>query len=268
MTLKRTLGFLGFGNMGQAIYNGLVVAGTVEPERVTIFDVDPGKREMAAPGTHAAESPADLAGRSEILVLATKPQDMAAALELLSASAKPEALYISIAAGISIAFIQRHVGEAARVARVMPNTPALLGAGAAGIAFSESCTEQDRADTTAIFEAVGIAEPVPETALDAVTALSGSGPAYFFYFVECLIAAGVELGLPEAQARRLAIQTATGAGRMLAESGESPATLRERVTSKGGTTFAALESLRGADFEGMVKSALKAAAERSRELGR
>lgn len=267
MTLNRTLGFLGFGNMGQAIYNGLLVAKTVRPGQVAVYDVDPQKLEKAAPETRRAGSPADLATRSELLILATKPQDLAAALDELAGMAKPDTLVVSIAAGISIGFIQQHLGESAHVARVMPNTPALVGAGAAGVAFSDTCTEADRAATTTIFEAIGIAETVPEEALDVVTALSGSGPAYFFYFVECLIAAASGLGLSEEQARRLAIQTALGAGRMLTEAGESPATLRERVTSKGGTTFAALESLRGNDFQGIVRSALEAAAARSRELG-
>lgn len=267
MALNTTLGFLGFGNMGQAIYRGLIAANTLRPGQIAVFDVDARKTALVAEETHHADFLADLAARSDILILAIKPQDLGPALEQLAAAAPADALYISIAAGIGIEYIQERLGEGARVARVMPNTPAMVGAGAAGIAFSESCTEADRVATTTIFEAVGVAEIVEEEALDVVTALSGSGPAYFFFFVECLVNAAVELGLPERQAMRLAIQTALGAGRMMAESGEPPAVLRDRVTSKGGTTFAALESLRSHDFAGIVDAAVNAAAARSKELG-
>lgn len=267
MSLNGTLGFLGFGNMGQAIYHGLIAANTVRPGQVAVFDVDARKTALVAEETHHAKFMADLASRSDILILATKPQDMASALDQLAGAAPPDALYISIAAGIGIEFIQERLGISARVARAMPNTPALVGAGAAAIAFSETCTEADRIAAATIFEAIGIAETVPEDALDAVTALSGSGPAYFFYFVECLVNAAVESGIPEKQALRLAVQTAIGAGRMMAESGEPPAVLRDRVTSKGGTTFAALESLRGNDFAGIIEAAFNAAAARSKELG-
>lgn len=268
MSLDRTLGFLGFGNMGMAIYKGLIAAGTIRADQALLYDVDAEKLSAADPASRRCDSLADLGAHSSVVLLATKPQDMAAALEQLATVADPDILYISIAAGISIEFIQQRVGRMARVARVMPNTPALLGVGAAGMTFSDSCSADDRLVTTAIFEAIGIAEVVAESQLDAVTALSGSGPAYFFYFVESMVNAAVALGLPEETARRLAIQTALGAGRMLAESGENPSTLRERVTSKGGTTFAALEVFRAHDFHSIVESAMRAAAQRSKELGR
>ncbi|MEX2016604.1 MAG: pyrroline-5-carboxylate reductase, partial [Candidatus Hydrogenedentales bacterium] len=177
-------------------------------------------------------------------------------------------LVISVAAGVSSAFISNGLGGGARVVRVMPNTPALVRAGATGLAAGADCTAADVALARRIFEAVGVVEEVRENQLDAVTAISGSGPAYFFYLAECLAKAGEKEGLSTAQANRLAAATLAGAGKLLQESSESPAELRERVTSPGGTTFAALEMFRALDFEGAVNTAVAAAAARSRELGK
>ena len=268
MQLDTSLGFLGFGNMGQAILQGLLAKKTVDPQNVWVCDADAAKVELA--GTLAANpatDAADLARNSGAILLATKPQDMGAALDSLKPGLRPDALVISIAAGISIGFIQQRLGLSAHVARVMPNTPAMVGAGAAGMAFSETCTDRDARNASIIFSAVGLVEEVREDQLDLVTALVGSGPAYFFYFVECMIDAAVNLGLAEDQAIRLARQTCYGAGRLLDESPETPAILRERVTSKGGTTHAALESFRRDRLAEIVRTAMAAAANRSRELG-
>lgn len=254
--------------MGQAIATGLVQACAVSADRIVAFDVDSSKAACAAAlGGKAASSPGELASQSDTLILAPKPQDMEAALDSIGSELSPGTLLISIAAGISIGFIQGKVGAEHRVARVMPNTPALVGAGAAAFALSESCTDADGDTAREIFESIGTAEELPESAMDAVTALSGSGPAYFFAFVEACIKGGVALGLPEPAASRLAGQTLYGAGLLLKESGESPATLRERVTSKGGTTAAALASFSESDLDGAVQAALGAAAGRSKELG-
>jgi pyrroline-5-carboxylate reductase len=267
--LEGTLGFLGFGNMGRAIAEGLVKTGTIEANRVAIFDVAEAKQEEAAAlGITVADSPAGLAGQCDTLVLAVKPQQMAEALEALKPGLSPDTLVISIAAGISIAFVQNTLGAALRVIRVMPNTPALVNAGAAGAALSETCTETDAATARTIFEAIGIVEIVPEDAIDGVTALSGSGPAYFFHVVECLVEAATAQGLTEEQATRLAGQTLLGAGRLLAESGESASVLRERVTSKGGTTEAALKTFREKGLAQVIAAGVTAAADRSRELGK
>ncbi|HNT89464.1 MAG TPA: pyrroline-5-carboxylate reductase, partial [Candidatus Hydrogenedentes bacterium] len=198
---------------------------------------------------------------------AVKPQIMNEALQEARKGVKPDILVISIAAGISIAFIRERLGDNVRIVRVMPNTPAMVNAGAAGIALGANCTGDDAAVARTIFEAVGVAEIVQEKDLDVVTALSGSGPAYFFYMVECLVNAAVNEGLREEQATRLAAQTLMGAGKLLASSGESAATLRERVTSKGGTTEAALRCMREERFADIVGKAVRAAAARSRELG-
>ena len=268
VSIPGSIGFLGFGTMGQAIAGGLIRAGAVPPERVFAFDVDPHKAEKAVGlGAGHVESPGALAEQSDILVLALKPQDMQAALESIAPDFTSDTLIVSIAAGISTAFIQSQLGKDARVVRVMPNTPALVGAGAAGISLSANCTPQDAQIAETIFKAVGIAERFPEDAMDAVTALSGSGPAYFFAFVEACVKAGAALGLPEDQASRLAGQTLYGAGLLLKESGEPASSLRERVTSTGGTTAAALDCFRERDLDGTVLAAMQAATERSKELG-
>lgn len=269
MTIEGTFGILGYGNMGAAILQGLVKTGTLPADRALVYDVDPVKGKQAeALGARAARSLEELARSCDILLLATKPQDAAAALEGIRGAFSNKTLVISVEAGISVGFIQNALGSAARVIRVMPNTPALVGAGAAAMASSDTCSDGDRALAASVFSAVGTIEEVPESGMDAVTGLSGSGPAYFFYLVECMAAAAAKEGLDEEKATRLAAQTLLGAGRLLEESGEGPATLRERVTSKGGTTAAALDSLRESGFEEMVQAAISAAAKRSRELGR
>ncbi len=268
MSLPGVVGFLGYGNMGQAIAGGLARAGAVTGSQIAAFDVDASKTKLAVSlGGRAAASAAELAAMADILLLAPKPQDMRAALQSLSGGLRREALVISIAAGVSIGFIQDMLGAAARIVRAMPNTPAMVGAGATAFARSETCTAQDCAMARAIFEAVGIAEEVPESLLDAVTALSGSGPAYYFALVEAQTRAGVALGLPEAQAGRLAGQTLYGAGRLLHESGESATVLREGVTSKGGTTAAALAVFGSRGLDAIVDAGMAAAAKRSKELG-
>lgn len=255
--------------MGRAILEGLLEAGTLAPNNVAVFDVDAEKRKAAeALGVKVADSPAHLAELSDALLIAVKPQSMEEALAQLKPGLFPSSLVISIAAGISIAYLQERLGRDIRAVRVMPNTPALVGAGAAGIALSGNCTVEDAAIAETIFSAVGIAVTVPEDAMDAVTALSGSGPAYFFYTVECLVRAAVAEGLSEEQATRLAAQTLLGAGKLLTESGEPASALRERVTSKGGTTAAALAAFEAQGLERVLAAGVAAAATRSRELGK
>jgi len=268
MALSGTLGFLGFGNMGGAILQGLLGAGTTTADRVAVYDVLEEKCAAgAALGAAVAASPEALAQACDTLVVAVKPQNMAEALDQMKPGFEPKTLIVTIAAGISIGYIQERLGGEARVVRVMPNTPALVNAGAAGIAVSDNCSGDDAATACTIFEAVGIAETVPEALIDVVTALSGSGPAYFFCLVECLARAAAAHGMDEAQATRLAVQTALGAGRLMAESGESPVVLRERVTSKGGTTAAALESFCADGFDRVIAAGVDAAVARAKELG-
>ncbi|MBI4560192.1 MAG: pyrroline-5-carboxylate reductase [Candidatus Hydrogenedentes bacterium] len=268
MNLEGTLGFLGFGNMGQAIARGLLDTGTVTPRQILIFDIDEKKLEDArALGVSVVATSGELAQRSEVLILAVKPQSMADALRETKCGLAPDTLIISIAAGISLNRLEQSLGTSFRIVRVMPNTPALVGAGAAAAALNSQCTEADIETTRAIFEAVGIVEIVREEVMDAVTALSGSGPAYFFHFVEILAAAGTAHGLSGEQAVRLAAQTLSGAGRLLRESGESAEVLRQRVTSKGGTTEAALNCFKEQGLERIVRAGFDAAVARSKALG-
>lgn len=266
--LQGNIGFLGYGNMGSAILEGLIEAGTISSKHAAAYDPDPDRMFAAeALGATVATSPEALTGMSDILVLAVKPQAMDAALKDAQAGVRPGTLVISIAAGISIKFVQERLGDAVRIVRVMPNTPALVNAGATGIALGRNCTGKDAETARTIFESIGIAEIVEEPLIDVVTALSGSGPAYFFHMVECLVDAAVADGLDEAKATRLAAQTLLGAGKLLINSGESAAVLRQRVTSKGGTTEAALGSLNEGNFRQIVAKAVHAATARARELG-
>jgi pyrroline-5-carboxylate reductase len=267
--LTGTLGFMGFGNMGGAILRGALGAGAISADRVFAYDIDPAKRaEAETTGAAVVSSPEELARKADTLILAVKPQSMAEALRSLKPVFDAKTLVISIAAGISISYIQARLGKEARVVRVMPNTPAMVNAGAAGIALSVNCTGADSAAAKTIFEAIGIVEMVPEALMDAVTALSGSGPAYFFYMVECLTQAAKTHGLSAAQAANLAAQTLLGAGRLLKESGEPASVLRERVTSKGGTTAAALEAFRAGGLDRILAEGVSAAVARSKKLGK
>jgi len=268
VSLHGTLGFLGYGNMGSAILEGLLGQHMLNSSHVVVYDPVEERVELAQRmGVGVAHSPAQLAQRSDYLLLAVKPQSMDDAVAQLRPGLRPETLLITIAAGLSVAWFQERLGEAIRIARVMPNTPALVQAGASGIAFSASCTAADQAAVRTIFEAIGVAEFVDEPAIDAVTALSGSGPAYFFYMVECMVKAGVAQGLSESVARTLAAQTLYGAGALLRTSGEPAAELRAKVTSKGGTTEAAIKHFQANGLETLVAGAMNAAATRSRELG-
>ena len=266
--ISQTLGFLGYGNMGAAIAEGLIGLNAVEAGGVLAFD--PSSERMAAAaraGVAAFDSVGGLVGASDALVLAVKPQIMAKALEEVKPHLQPDTLVISIAAGISIKRIQAGLNAGTPVIRVMPNTPYLVHAGAAGIAASPECSDAQIFLAKEVFASMGVAELVDESAMDAITALSGSGPAYFFYMVECLVEAAVAEGLDREMAERLAGQTLLGAGKLLGETGESAAALRQKVTSPGGTTEAALNAFRAQDLEGVVAKAVHAAVARSQELG-
>ncbi len=266
--MSATLGFLGFGNMAEAIFRGLLSAGTYSVRNLCVFDVDPAKRAKASEaGAKAVPDAANLARESDVILLATKPQDMAAALAELKPGFRESSLVVSVAAGISTKFIQDRLGPGARIVRVMPNTPAFVSAGAAGFALSPNATDNDAKTVQRIFDAVGITERVDESQMDLITALVGSGPADFFFIVEAMTQAAVAAGLPESQAAPLAAQVCYGAGKLLHDSGESAATLRERVTSKGGTTFAALETFRALNLADVIARGMDAAAKRSKELG-
>ncbi len=266
--ISETLGFLGYGNMGAAILEGLIGLGAVDKARALAYDPSPARcAEAERIGVACAPSLSDLVSRSGVVILAVKPQVMGAVLEEVKPALKPGTLIISIAAGISTNFIQSRLAPGTPVIRVMPNTPYLVHAGASGMAPSAECSAAQVEIAREIFASMGIAEVVEESAIDAITALSGSGPAYFFYMVECLVEAAVAQGLDRAMAERLAGQTLYGAGKLLKETGEAAGELRKKVTSPGGTTEAALNAFRAEGLEKAVGVAVSAAVKRSLELG-
>ena len=262
------LGVIGCGKMGRALVGGIVGAGICKASDVIVYDTHAAAATAMAEelGVTLAETNAAVVSASEVVLLCVKPQGFIEMLGDLGESR--DKLLISIAAGIRLAAIESGCGSHHRVTRVMPNTPALIGRGASAFALGTSATEADAALTESLLAAVGFVCRVKEDDLDAVTAVSGSGPAYFFFMLEALIAAGIEQGLTPEMARDLAVHTAAGAAELVLATGESPATLRENVTSPKGTTYAALESFRSNHFASIVSQAVTAAADRSRELGK
>ena len=266
------LGIIGAGNMAEAIVRGVVRAGLFQPDRIIAADVAPARRDLFTNELHvrAIEENVEVARQSRVLLLSVKPQQMAAALAKLGEVTDPKTLIISIAAGISSAFIETHLGAARtwRVIRTMPNTPMLVGEGMVGIARGRHATADDLLLAREIFESAAVVVEVPEDKIDAVTAMSGSGPAYFFYLVEQMVKAGVAMGLTPEQAHMLATRTALGAAKMLTTSSDSPQELRRKVTSPGGTTQAAITHLENQQTGGAIVDAVLAAERRGKELGK
>jgi pyrroline-5-carboxylate reductase len=268
--MSKRIGLIGAGNMGTAIVRGLVAAQVIAPEDITALDVEETQLEKVAadPGVNTTTDLEVLASASDAIVLAVKPQSMEGLLHDLARHVGASHLIISIAAGISTSFMEKRLGDEVRVVRVMPNTPAMVRAGATALCRGSRATDEDMELAVHLFSALGTTLVVDEVQMDAVTAVSGSGPAYFFYLVEKITKAGIEQGLSEKEASELARQTLYGAGKLLRETGVAPEELRARVTSKGGTTAAAVAIFDKADLGGIVCKAVSAAAARSKELGK
>jgi pyrroline-5-carboxylate reductase len=271
MNAELSIAFIGGGNMAAALTAGL--AGPVCPaSRIHVIDInESSRRNFEAQGMTTASAPDEQLARCSVWVFAVKPQNMKEVVEAARPFLK-DSLVISIAAGIRAGDLARWLGSDdkpwARVIRCMPNTPSLIGAGATGLAALPGVSNTDRDLAGRILGAVGTTTWVDdESLLDAVTALSGSGPAYVFLFIEALIAGGLKVGLNAEQARALALATLSGATRLAAESSEPPSVLRERVTSKGGTTKAALDVFEAAGFRDIVAQAMEAAARRAHDMG-
>lgn len=265
------LGILGAGNMAEAIARGVIRGRLFDPGQIIAADVSPQRRELFTSelGVPAVEDNRQVASQSAALLLSVKPQQMAQVLDGIAPVARADALIISIAAGISTRFIETSMGreKAWRVIRAMPNTPMLVGEGMVALSRGQHATLDDARRARALFEAAADVIEVPEDQLDAVTAVSGSGPAYFFYLVEQMIRAAVEMGISPEHARQLSVKTALGAAKMLCSSQDSPQELRRRVTSPGGTTQAALTHLENNHAAAMIIDAIKAAQRRGKELG-
>ncbi len=262
-----TIAFIGGGNMAGAIIGGLVREG-LPPGRVVV--VEPfaeARAKLAADhGVAALETAGPALAQADVVVWAVKPQMFQAAAEPVRAHAA-RALHLSVAAGIRSDSIARWLGTE-RIVRAMPNTPALIGQGITGLFARDAVTAEDRARVEQVIASTGASLWVAqESQLDAVTAMSGSGPAYVFYFIEAMVQAGLDMGLPADQAHQLAVATFTGAAELARRSDEAPAVLRQRVTSKGGTTYAAITSMEQAQVAQAFVKAMRAAEQRAGELG-
>ena len=265
------VGFVGGGNMATALIRGLLAGGVYRAGQVCASDVDATKRATLRRRFKVATTDNNgvVMRDAKVIVLAVKPQIIDAVLAEMRPAATDKQLFISIAAGVTTERLEAGLGERARVLRVMPNTPALLGKGMSVLVRGRHATPADERVGLRLLRAVGHAVAVhDEGLLDPVTGLSGSGPAYVYLFAESLIAGGVAAGLPEALATQLTYQTLTGAAAMLQGTGETPAALRAMVTSPGGTTFAGLGELQRRSFKDAVIAAVVTATRRSEELGR
>jgi pyrroline-5-carboxylate reductase len=255
--------------MATALAKGFVQANVVSADRILACDVssDAAARFASQTGGGIAASALDVLKQSTLVFLAVKPQHVPAVLAELKPAVTSQNLVVSIAAGISLEKLSSGLGPSARVIRVMPNTPALVSAGASAFARGATATEADGQLVQSLLATVGLALEVPEKLLDAVTGLSGSGPAYVYQFIEGLSDGGVRMGLPRDVATRLAAQTVLGAAQMVLSTGQHPGSLKDAVTSPGGTTIAGLHALEQGGMRGILMNAVQAATERSRELG-
>jgi pyrroline-5-carboxylate reductase len=269
MSETLTVGFLGCGKMATALAQGFLRAQVVSAAQLSGSDVSPPARSAFATATGARTTAwnAEVLQAAEVLLLAVKPDQVPAVLSEVCTTLTERHLLISIAAGVTLAQLEELVPEGTRVIRVMPNTPALVGASASAYAAGRNARAEDVHLAQRLFGAVGLAVHVKESWLDAVTGLSGSGPAYACLVIEALSDGGVAAGLPREVATRLAAQTLLGTARMVLETGEHPAVLREMVTSPGGTTIEGVHELEKAGVRGALVNAVRAAVEKARRLG-
>ena len=265
-----SVGFVGGGNMAEALIRGLVRGGHVGADRVTASG--PRRERLdelhASYNIHVTTDNREVARNSSIVVLAVKPQILDKVLREIGDQLKPGTLLISIAAGVDTETIEAAVADGVRVVRAMPNVPATVGAGATAISAGRHASEDDMVTARAIFDAVGITVTLDESHLDAVTGLSGSGPAYIFLILEALADAGVKVGLSRRDAQRLAAQTVMGSAKLLLDTDEHPGKLKDMVTSPGGTAIAGLHTLEEGGLRTTLINAVETATKRARELGR
>jgi pyrroline-5-carboxylate reductase len=266
--LSKRWGFIGSGKMATALARGMLRGGVAEAGDIIASDPLPEARNALAAetGVEVCETNIELVEQSQIVVLAVKPQSMPQVISEIRPVLTSGHLVISIAAGIPIAALSDGLGPGRRIVRVMPNTPALVGEGASAFALGPGVTSDDESIVKACLESVGRAVRVPEASLDAVTGLSGSGPAFVYLVIEALSDGGVRVGLPRNIATLLAAQTVLGAARMVLETGLHPGVLKDQVASPGGTTIAGLHALERGGLRGALIDAVEAATRRSAEL--
>jgi pyrroline-5-carboxylate reductase len=264
------IGFLGAGKMATALARGWLAAGLVTADRILASDPLPQAREAftADSGLRGTADNREVVSGSDVLVLAVKPQSMAALLAEVRPAVTPRHLFVSIAAGVPLKQLADGLGPEIRLVRVMPNTPCLVGASASGYTPGPTATADDVALVDRLLNAVGRAFRVPENLLDAVTGLSGSGPAFVYVIIEALSDGGVRVGLPRDVATALAAQTVLGSAKMVLETGQHTGTLKDAVASPGGTTIAGLHALERGGLRAALIDAVEAATRRSAELGK
>jgi pyrroline-5-carboxylate reductase len=266
METKPKVGLIGAGIMGEALISALLKNG-INPKSITISEKRSDRvEELTKTYSINSNDVVSNVSTAQVLLLVVKPQDLGEVLSEVKEHISPEALIVTFAAGKSISFIEDVIGKTNPIIRVMPNSPILLGEGMSAVSSSHNVTAKQRDFVTGFLSAAGKTIEVDESLQNAVTATSGSGPAYFFAFVESMIAGALELGLNQKDATTLTVQTIVGAAKMLEESGKTPAVLRENVTSPNGTTAAALASFTQDNLEQLVIKAMKAARDRAQEL--
>jgi pyrroline-5-carboxylate reductase len=264
------VGMIGAGRMATALARGFIEAGVVKADAIGASDPSDAARaafEREVPGVKVGDENASVVKGADVVILAVKPQMMNGVLSDLRNAMPASAVVVSIAAGITLERLAAGLNAGQRIVRVMPNTPCLIGRGVSCFSLGPHATRDDAEKVSALLTAVGAAFEVPESHLDAVTGLSGSGPAFVYSMIEALTEGGVAVGLPAKLAAELAARTAAGAAEMVLQTGETPAVLRDRVTSPGGTTQAGLAVLKERQFRDSVVAAIDAATRRSAELG-
>jgi pyrroline-5-carboxylate reductase len=270
MAIDKKIAFLGGGNMAEALIKGLLAAGAAKADQILVADVSPERLEHLKKtyGIIIQKNNSDAVVQSGIILLCVKPQVIDKVLEEIAPVANKSKLMISIAAGITIGRMEKALTGSPRVIRVMPNTPALVRAGAAALSAGKNVGPADMAVAQEIFGSIGRAVVVEEKLMNAVTGLSGSGPAYVFMIIEALADAGVKAGIPRVLSLELAAQTVFGAAKMVIDTGEHPGKLKDMVTSPGGTTIAGLYELEKGKLRATLMNAVEAATARSKELGK
>ena len=270
MLKNKKIAFIGTGNMGSALMGGILKAGLAKPKQVTASRRSEGALEELRRkwGVHAVSDNRKAVAGADVVVLCVKPQAAGAVLEELAPAVRPGQLVISLMAGITTETISKKLRAACPVVRAMPNTPALVDAGATAIAAGRHAGEKDLALAEALFKSVGLVVTLPESAMDAVSGLSGSGPVYIFRVIEAMIDGGVKMGIPRTVAAKLAAQTVFGAAKLVIETGRHPAILKDEVTTPGGTAINAIHMLEAKGLRSVLIDAIVTATQRSQELSR
>jgi len=268
--MNKIIGFIGNGNMGQAMIGGIIKAGIVVPENIMVSDLNEKGLKDAADkyGIRTTTDNNEVAKDADILILSVKPNLYPIVIEGIKKVVKEDVIVVTIAAGKSICSTEESFGRKVKVVRVMPNTPALVGEGMSAISPSDAVSKEEIQEIISIFESFGEAEIVGEKLMDAVTAVSGSAPAYVYMFIEAMADAAVLEGMPRTQAYKFAAQTVLGAGKMVLETGNHPGALKDMVCSPGGTTIEAVATLEEMGLRAAVIAAMRRCAEKSREMSK